>query len=429
MKNYNNGKSMGKGMSRQWPGELLCCPGSNEPLNFLPTVISSGEMKSGYIISQKTGELVGEIDEFRYDFLHYNKDVDIDEIKSLLSKGELPRQQDIRPKKVIYQANHPAIEYIGDWKQIGEGWRYADSANGVARAVLKASIQAFEVFLITHPWSGKVRIRVDNSADLVWDLYLNTEEQQAISLTVDIDLPPKEHTIEITCLGERNSKALGQQVILQRIETLSDEDEPYRFERKVANLVNIYPPRLDQLLNEMPPDGVMLDCGSGNRRHADERYLGFEYEKCELADVFGDGHLLPFKSNSFDLVLSQAVMEHVYDPFKAADEIYRVTKPGGKVYVESAFMQPLHAVPYHYFNTTLWGLETLFKKFKIVDTDWFGNLSTTLEWMIRLTSITKQVGRERVDRLIEEIRQMEKHVTREELHKISSGVSILGIKE
>ena len=64
----------------------------------------------------------------------------------------------------------------------------------------------------------------------------------------------------------------------------------------------------------------------------------------------------PSRTRTFDIVHSQAVFEHVADPFSAAEELLRVTKPGGIVLTEVAFLQPLHAVPYHFFNMTLWGV-------------------------------------------------------------------------
>jgi SAM-dependent methyltransferase len=40
---------------------------------------------------------------------------------------------------------------------------------------------------------------------------------------------------------------------------------------------------------------------------------------------------LPFADNSFDVVLSTYSLCPLYDPEKGALELYRVTKPGGKV--------------------------------------------------------------------------------------------------
>lgn len=48
-----------------------------------------------------------------------------------------------------------------------------------------------------------------------------------------------------------------------------------------------------------------------------------------LADVKADICDLPFKDNSYDLILCNHVLEHIPDDTKAMQELYRVLKPGG----------------------------------------------------------------------------------------------------
>ena len=45
----------------------------------------------------------------------------------------------------------------------------------------------------------------------------------------------------------------------------------------------------------------------------------------------GDMLGLPFEDNSFDVVLSTYSLCPVYDPVRAATELYRVTRPGGRI--------------------------------------------------------------------------------------------------
>ncbi|MGL6234184.1 MAG: class I SAM-dependent methyltransferase [Segniliparus sp.] len=47
--------------------------------------------------------------------------------------------------------------------------------------------------------------------------------------------------------------------------------------------------------------------------------------------VQGDGQRLPFADNTFDLVASSNVGEHVPEPWRLADELLRVARPGGMV--------------------------------------------------------------------------------------------------
>src|SRR4051794_9093060 len=70
---------------------------------------------------------------------------------------------------------------------------------------------------------------------------------------------------------------------------------------------------------------------------------------------------LPFVENSFDAVLSVAVLEHVRNPLQAAAEMVRVLKPGGDLLCAVPFLQPLHGYPHHYFNITTQGIRRLFE--------------------------------------------------------------------
>ena len=45
---------------------------------------------------------------------------------------------------------------------------------------------------------------------------------------------------------------------------------------------------------------------------------------------------LPFRSGSFDVVLARSVMEHVNDPVRVASEAFRVLKPGGIFWFQTA---------------------------------------------------------------------------------------------
>ncbi|MFC4784665.1 class I SAM-dependent methyltransferase [Nocardioides sp. MAHUQ-72] len=49
--------------------------------------------------------------------------------------------------------------------------------------------------------------------------------------------------------------------------------------------------------------------------------------------VVGDGMNLPFRDASVDLCYSSNVLEHVPDPWRMADEMLRVTRPGGVAFI------------------------------------------------------------------------------------------------
>ena len=82
-------------------------------------------------------------------------------------------------------------------------------------------------------------------------------------------------------------------------------------------------------------------------------------------NLIADAHALPFADETFSFVYALAVFEHLHSPWIAADEIFRVLKPGGEVFVLTAFMQHEHGYPNHYFNMTRSGLERIFCNFEI----------------------------------------------------------------
>ncbi|HVV23181.1 MAG TPA: methyltransferase domain-containing protein, partial [Pseudonocardiaceae bacterium] len=49
--------------------------------------------------------------------------------------------------------------------------------------------------------------------------------------------------------------------------------------------------------------------------------------------IVGDGYWLPLRDGAADVCISSNVLEHVPDPEGIIDEMIRVTKPGGIVYV------------------------------------------------------------------------------------------------
>lgn len=58
--------------------------------------------------------------------------------------------------------------------------------------------------------------------------------------------------------------------------------------------------------------------------------LGYEDK---FTFLLGDALNLAFPENSFDVVVMNDFMEHIYDPERALEEAMRVLKPGGRIYV------------------------------------------------------------------------------------------------
>jgi SAM-dependent methyltransferase len=77
-----------------------------------------------------------------------------------------------------------------------------------------------------------------------------------------------------------------------------------------------------------------------------------------------DGHDLPFKPNTFDGVVVQAVLEHVVDPYRCVEEMHRVLKDEGIIYAEIPFVCQGHGGAYDFTRFTWLGQRRLFRKFE-----------------------------------------------------------------
>lgn len=96
--------------------------------------------------------------------------------------------------------------------------------------------------------------------------------------------------------------------------------------------------------------------------------------------IIFDAHDIPFKEDSFDAVIIQAVLEHVVDPARCVDEIYRVLKKDGLVYAETPFMQQVHLGRYDFTRFTHLGHRRLFRKFEEVESGAVCGPGMALAW-------------------------------------------------
>jgi SAM-dependent methyltransferase len=113
---------------------------------------------------------------------------------------------------------------------------------------------------------------------------------------------------------------------------------------------------------------LVLDLGAGNPRESEHypNVVFHEFVHYAHTDVVCICDRLPYREGVFDAVISKAAFEHMVRPWEMAAEIYRVLKPGGLLHVDTAFMQPVHGDPYHFFNMTLEGAKEIFKSFEMI---------------------------------------------------------------
>ncbi len=91
-----------------------------------------------------------------------------------------------------------------------------------------------------------------------------------------------------------------------------------------------------------------------------------------LIDQIADAHNLPFDDAVFDCVVANEVFEHLTDPVKACDELFRVLKPGGRAVISIPFMFHVHGDPFDFTRFTGNGLHRLFREFSSVSIEEMG---------------------------------------------------------
>ena len=113
---------------------------------------------------------------------------------------------------------------------------------------------------------------------------------------------------------------------------------------------------------------TVLDVGGGPGYFSDAfqaagaRYHAVESDVGELAalgapgpgSVLGDGMRLPLRDDAVDVCFSSNVLEHVPHPVRMADEMVRVTRPGGLVWLSfNSWFAPNgghETAPWHYLG-------------------------------------------------------------------------------
>ena len=106
----------------------------------------------------------------------------------------------------------------------------------------------------------------------------------------------------------------------------------------------------------------VVQIGSGNDR-INHKILNIDIFDYPEVDLIADCAHLPFADESVDVLISNAMLEHVDSPEIFLKEAYRILKKDGMVISGVPFMQGFHASPHDYWRWTNKGIETFHEKF------------------------------------------------------------------
>jgi len=159
--------------------------------------------------------------------------------------------------------------------------------------------------------------------------------------------------------------------------------------------------------------------------------IAFDIYISDNVQFVADAHQIPLPDNYFDCVIIQAVLEHVLEPQKVVQEIYRILKKGGIVYAETPFLAQVHEGAYDFTRFTESGHRYLFKQFELINSGVTAGAGTQLLWTIDFFS-RSLFRSEKVGKLFKLLffwlRYVDEIIPEKYAVDSASGVFFLGIK-
>jgi SAM-dependent methyltransferase len=190
-----------------------------------------------------------------------------------------------------------------------------------------------------------------------------------------------------------------------------------------------------QRLDQQSTERLILNVGAGGYRYF-KRSVNVDPYRVLPGDVQAVGESLPFVDGAFDIVYCCAVLEHVPQPEVIIQEMYRVLKWGGHVYVEIPFLQPVHAAPRDYTRVTLQGLKNWFGMFRILEAGVCVGPGSAVTWIlveyVQLffgPPFFKKMSRFLTQIALFPLKYLDRWLMgREDAHVLASGFFLFGVK-
>jgi ubiquinone/menaquinone biosynthesis C-methylase UbiE len=128
-------------------------------------------------------------------------------------------------------------------------------------------------------------------------------------------------------------------------------------------------------------EGLMLDIAPQDHEGAKKYFKKINIETLDIdsnskatyiADLCKNNKEL-ISNDKFDFILCSEVLEHTLQPFNAVNELYRILKPGGHLFLTVPFNFRIHGPLPDCWRFTEHGLKELLKSFNIIELNQLGD--------------------------------------------------------
>jgi SAM-dependent methyltransferase len=125
---------------------------------------------------------------------------------------------------------------------------------------------------------------------------------------------------------------------------------------------------------------VIVNLASGN--NTENYFINVDLFPFSNVDIVASADDLPFADNSIDKIIIEASIEHIADPDQVMQEIHRVLKTNGLLFITAPFMVGYHDSPSDYWRWTQEGFKLLLKDFEIKEIGNKGGIASALGWVL-----------------------------------------------
>jgi SAM-dependent methyltransferase len=158
-------------------------------------------------------------------------------------------------------------------------------------------------------------------------------------------------------------------VLNPRVRRVAERVLPKFFLRALDPFEALVSERLAAFAKEIMDRSLVLDAGAGECRYAPlfkaHRYIAIDNSVGDAAwdysklDVIGDLEQIPVSTDAFDAVISVVVLEHTRRPQQVVEEMARVMRPHGKLFLVVPNQWEVHQSPNDFFRFTQYGVSHL----------------------------------------------------------------------